>query len=331
MTSILGSTRKSSISTGLASTLLVAITVGVPAFTGPAHAACNTTPEGEVLIMSDNVFEAEKNDASKPDDMKNFVDRMKQMAPSNYAPDIVLVQEVRKAAVNNIRRFMENKFDCNFSIPVNASTKAWDWIHEYWKLGGQDTAVIVNNRSMATRSKGYFKHDYPRSAAANGESVKLKKTAWVKVLEKNLPNANGPRLTALAASVHFPRGSDFKNEDTNKRFKKKFSVSIARKFEKNQSDDRNGVIHVIGGDFNMARFNGSPSNPMPPYKALTSSPWNYVDGPIELATGGNPNPIDFLFSTGKPLEAAMDQNNSSNENSKGYYSNHDLRWSLLSE
>ena len=331
MTSHFGPARHWSISVLLTGALAAALILTIPAFTPEAQAACNTTSEGQVLVMSDNVYEAEKNDASKSGDMRNFVDRMKQMAPSRYAPDIVLVQEVRKRAVNNIKRFMENKFDCNFSIPVNASKKGWDWIRKYWKLGGQDAAVIVNTDSMLSRDKGFITHNYARSDAANGESVKVKKTAWVKVLEKNQPNENETPLTVLAASVHFPRGSEFKNEQTNKHLKKKFSEDVAQKLEKKQSDgsDQDEVIHVIGGDFNMARFNRSPNNPLPPYKVLTSRPWNYVDGPISLTTGGNPNPIDFLFSTGKPLKAKMDTRNNSNENSRGFYSNHDLRWSLL--
>ena len=281
--------------------------------------------------MSNNVYEAEKGDARKSGDMKNFVERMKQMSPSRYAPDIVLVQEVSKAAVGNIKRFMENKFDCKFAVPANAAEKPWDWIKKYWKLKGQDTAVIVNTNSMAVRSKGYISHSYKRRQAARNDTVKVKKTAWAQVIEKNVPGQDETPLHLLAASVHYPRGTDFRSEAINRRLKKKFSVKIARFFENKVSDgpDHDEVMHVIAGDFNMKRFDNSPNDPTPPYKVLTEGPWNYVDGPISLATGGNPNPIDFLFSTGRPLKADMDSNNNPNPGSNGFYSNHDLRWSLL--
>lgn len=297
-----------------------------------ARAGCNVTPEGRVLVMSNNVYEAERRDARKTGDMKNFVTRMKEMVPENYAPDIVLVQEVSRAAVSNIRRFMSNQFGCSYAVPANAARKPWDWIKKYWKLSGQDTAVIVNTDSMSIGPKGHISHSYKRSQAARNDTVKVKKTAWAQVTEKNQQNQNETPLTVLAASVHYPRGSDFRSESINRRLKKRFSVQIARFLENKKSDgtDHDAVIHVIAGDFNMKRFEGSPNNPLPPYKVLTESPWSYVDGPIALAPGGNPNPIDFLFSTGRPLRADMDRNNNPNPGSPGFYSNHDLRWSLVS-
>ena len=312
----------------LASALVSAFLFAAPGFAPEAQAACNMSPQGKVLVMSDNVYEVQKSDARDPSDMRRFVDRMKEMAPT--APDIVLIQEARKSAVRNIRDFMVKKFGCRFSVPVDASRSAWQWIHKYWKLGGQDTAVIVNENSMAVRSKGYVAHDYNRTYAAKGESVKVKKSAWVKTVERNV-GGNAAPLTVVAASVHYPRGSDFAGDATNKRLKKVFSEQLARRLKRKQPDgDRSDkVIHVIGGDMNNNRYEGKASNETPAYAALTHAPWSYNDGVIDLAASGSPNPIDFIFSTGNAARADVDKSSTHNENSPSFYSNHDLRWALL--
>ena len=312
----------------LALGMVSAVFTVAPGLTPSAQAACDISPQGKVLVMSDNVYEVEKSDARNPGDMRRFVDRMKEMAPS--APDIVLIQEARRSAVNHIRDFMAKKFGCSFSVPANASRSAWQWIHKYWKLGGQDTAVIVNNDSMAVRSKGYFAHDYAKTDAAKGESVKVKKSAWVKAVEKNIGGAAAP-LTVVAASVHYPRGSDFAGDATNKRLKKRFSEQLAGFLERRQPDGgrSDNVVHVIGGDMNNNRYEGLATNETPAYHALTHAPWNFNDGVIDLATGGSPNPIDFIFSTGNAARADVDKNNTHNEGASGFYSNHDLRWVIL--
>ena len=317
-----------SFTTILITGLVAGALVSAPGFTPDAQAACNVSPQGKVLVMSDNVYEAEKSDARTSGDMNRFVDRMKEMAPT--APDIVLIQEARRSAVNKIRDLMAKRFGCSFAVPVNASRSAWQWIQKYWKLGGQDTAVIVNTNSMAVRSKGFIAHDYPRSDAAKGDSVKVKKSAWVKAVEKNIGGSSRP-LTVMAASVHYPRGSDFVNDSTNLRLKKKFTEDIAARFEKNQSSGTrsDNVIHVIGGDMNNFRFEGKATNETPMYRAITHAPWNYNDGVIDLTPSGSPNPIDFIFSTGNAARADVDKNNTHNENAPNFYSNHDLRWAML--
>ncbi|MDQ4143937.1 MAG: endonuclease/exonuclease/phosphatase family protein [Actinomycetota bacterium] len=318
--------------------LLVAVlataAVILPAFTRPAHAACKRTPNGRVLVMSNNVYEVDKQDARKTGDMRRFVTRMKEMAPGDYAPDIVLIQEARRSAVGKIKKFMENKWGCtDFAVPVNASKTGWTWINKYSKLGGKDTAVIINRKTVRVNKKGYISHGYSQSESASGEPVKVKKTAWVDVTEKSTQRGgDAPLRHILAGSVHFPRGSDFRSQTINLRLKKEFAVAIAKKFDAVQSNDNapGQVIHVIGGDFNNYRYTiGDPTDLTPMYAALTQPPFKYIDGPIEFTTGGIPNPIDFLFSTGTPLRAGSDDNNTHNEGSPNFYSNHDLRWSLL--
>ena len=324
---------RKSLASFLVVALLSALAVVIPAFTHRAEAACNVTPEGQVLVMSNNVYETDKKDARNIRDMKNFVARMKKKAPGGYAPDIALIQEGRKKSMATIATQMTRRFGCQFRVSprATASKGAWTWVHKYWKLAGQDTAVIYNSSSMNLRSGGHIVHDYDRSHAAPRDSVKVKKSAWSKLTEKDRVNEAGSPLTVVAASVHFPRGSDFESEAKNQMLKREFSEQLAQELEREQPGGTllDDVIHVIAGDFNMSRYKGSITNPMPPYRVLTSRPYDYTDGPIDLARSGNPNPIDFLFATGKHLKAGFDGSNTHNESSKNFYSNHDLRWSLI--
>lgn len=315
----------------LAAVATVAAALVSPGLVRDAQAACNTTAVGRVLVMSNNVYEVDKRDARRTGDMRRFVGRMKDFGPN--IPDVVLVQEARKRAVVNIERFMERKFGCvNFTIAKNASKSGWQWIRKYTRLGGQDVAVIVNTSTMQVRRSGFISHGYSKSAAARGESVKVKKTAWVDMVERPRLSAGVPALRVVAASSHYPRSNDFKSTSTSMSLKKKFIQQTANKLEKvaPEGTRRDSTIHVIGGDLNNPRFVRDPSNPTPLYSTITKAPYGYVDGPISLYEGGNPNPIDFLFSTGKPLKAKMDKGNTHNEDSRKFYSNHDLRWSLLS-
>ena len=325
---------KKSLASLMVVALLSAIAIAIPAFVHKAEAACNMTPEGQVLVMSDNVYETDKKDARNIRDMKNFVSRMKLKAPGGYAPDIALIQEGRKRSMATIANLMTKKFGCQYKISPRAtsSKSGWTWVKKYWKLSGQDTAVIYNSSSMLLRGAGQITHDYDRSHAAPRDSVKAKKSAWSKVIEKNQPSALSTPLTIVAASVHFPRGSDFESQAKNEMLKRQFSEQLAQELERKQPGGTlvDDVIHVIAGDFNMGRYKGSVNNPMPPYRILTSRPYDYTDGPISLATSGNPNPIDFLFATGKHLKAGFDSNSTHNESSRKFYSNHDLRWSLIS-
>lgn len=314
----------------LSAFVLAGLTFALPAFTPEAKAACNASPEGKVLVVSDNVYETDGADARKPGDMKRFVDRMTEMVPS--APDVVLVQEVRKVAVNNIRSYLANRFGCSFSIPVNASKSAWRWKSNN-KIIGQDTAVILNTDTMRLRSKGFVTNSYKPSQAAKGEPVKVKKAAWTKIVEKDLVAGAGDGLiTMAAASGHYPRAQHFRSYDLAKRLTVRFSKRIANKLERVLPDDSrsDSKMHVLAGDFNMHRYENSVTNPTPMYKTLTSSPYSFKDGVIKLTPGiRNPNPIDFLFSSGNAARAEADRDNTHNESSPNFYSNHDLRWAML--
>jgi hypothetical protein len=313
--------------------LLAALAATIPAFTNPAQAACKMTPEGQVLAMSNNIYETQLADAKKFGDLKKFVRRMKEKAPGGYAPDFALLQEGRKVSMAKVARFMTRKFGCTYKVDkrATASKSGWTWLNKYWKLHGEDTAVVYNANSMLLRGAGLITHDYNREDAAPRESVKVKESAWLKLVEKDIPAQSKVPLTVVAASVHFPRGTDFDGDATNSEKKREFAEQLASSLERIQPLGPLGdpVIHVIAGDFNMPRYEGRDKSPTPTYRTLTSRAYPYSDGPIEHASGA-PNPIDFLFATGRHIKAGFDANNTHNEGSRKFYSNHDLRWSLMS-
>lgn len=312
--------------------LLASLAAAIPAFTRPAQAACKMTPEGKILAMSNNVYETQKADARRTGDLRKFVERMKLKAPNGYAPDIALVQEGRKRSMATIAKFMSAKFGCTYRIHrrATASKSGWTWLNKYWKLQGQDTAVIYNASSMTVRGAGQITHDYNREDAPASTSVKVKKSAWLKLVEKDRPAELGVPVTVIAASVHFPRADDFKTAAKNSSIKRGWAEQLATELERKQPLGVIGdpVIHIIAGDFNMSRYEGRNKTPTPTYRTLTSRAYPYSDGPIEHADGA-PNPIDFLMATGHHIRAGWDVNNTHNQKSKNFYSNHDLRWSLM--
>jgi hypothetical protein len=322
-----------------------------------AHAApipCtqdHLSPEGRVAIVSDNVYEAEAGDAKKPADMRRFVDRLLELMdpdPDNmnpgYAapliPDVVLVQEVRASAVASVKAALEDKTACDFIVAANAAKSPFHWADPKTRTKniGQDTAVLVNKKTMSVKDKGYITNSYKKRFAPRGEPVVVKKHAWARVHEKEIDDTSATNLLRVAAaSVHFPRGNDFKTAAIELTLKRKFAKKIADTLQAKFADpDRNGardddVVHVVAGDLNNKRYlNGDPSDATPMYDLMTHAPYNYRDGVINLTPGlTNPNPIDFLFSTGNFVEAKEDEGNIWGENDPNFYSNHDLRWGIV--
>lgn len=88
----------------------------------------NFTRDGAVMVVSDNIYESKVPDANDASDVNRFVARLleqtatyKPVAGYDIVPDIVLVQEVRKVAVVNVKNKLNQLTGCTYSIPANAS------------------------------------------------------------------------------------------------------------------------------------------------------------------------------------------------------------------
>ena len=336
--------------------LLLCVNLLSPQMIGQASAApvCaseNLTPEGQVMVVSDNIYEAKMPDAGNASDVNRFAKRVLQQT-SSYdpdglgqpdVPDVVLVQEVRKVAVTNLQKRLNALTGCSYKIVVNASRFAFKWANKKTRTKAivKDTAILMNDNTMNYVKGGYVDMSYKAKFAAPGDYVFAKQAAWAVMVEQDLESPSLPTtlLDVAAASVHYPRKSNLKNTATDEALKRSLSKRVADKLQAALPDpDRaapprgDDKMHVIAGDMNSFRVKPgtAPKEESLPYRFITSAPYDFTDGPIEMAFN-NMNPIDFLFSTGNFITAAVDKENETNhdENSPTFYSNHDLRWGVL--
>ncbi|MDQ4143938.1 MAG: hypothetical protein M3198_09390 [Actinomycetota bacterium] len=285
------------------------------------------TPEGRVLAFSNNAYETALEDALDSEDMDRMVGRTLQMT-FPYVPDIILLQEIRATAVERVVTMLNEQTPCDFAVVANAGRGAWSW-ETPSRLIGRDTAIVVNSDSMTWGVSGYLTHEYGPEQAAPGQPVKVKMTAWAEILERDDPSSADEPLHLLTASVHFPRTQNFVDEDVSSALKTDFARDIVDHFDSVLPDGspEDDTIHLIGGDFNNFRYEGRWRNQTSLYRLMTEE-YGYTDGFIEHSKG-KPNPIDYLFSTGESLGAAADVS-THEETDPFFYSNHDLRWSVIS-
>ena len=312
-----------------------------PSSAGPGPCA-NKTREGEVLVVSNNIFAVNPNTNIAPR-MSRFVTRMHDMLITEAqvgAPDVVLVQEVRKSSANKVRDLLTTTFGCTFAIPPNASAlkAGFKWQKKYTHLLIQDTAVIYNTQTMSSTGGGQITNSYALQHAAeknNKTSVNVRRAAWATLKEKNQPATSDTPVSLAVASVHLARTDNFKTKALSEMYKAKHAEKIAKTLRTKLPDtDQDGVhanatMHVIAGDFNQKkRSEVTIGSEAPAYTKLTKSPYNYTDGVLALHnTFGNP--IDYLFSTGNFLAAEDDATWTNDESSSTFYSQHATRWGLI--
>jgi hypothetical protein len=305
---------------GLVSLVSSLAVVGLNTAAPPAAAAVKNTPLGQVLIVSNNVYETTGRDIRSTRDMRNFVDKAVELP--HKIPDIVLLQEVSARSVAVIRTLISRRTGQHYVTVVNAGRRVWRPLSGNRMLGS-DTAIIMNSKTMKAGDKGSMRHPYRRSQAAGGIGVKVKKTVFAMVAERG-SEAEGA-LKVPVASVHFPRTGQFRSTRVSLNLKEKWVRQIADKLSHKWPGGENK--RTIGGDFNhfRCRYRFSLNcTQTPPYNMLTRKK-GYKDTVFRMQGGGNP--LDFIFSASNIVKSNWHrwQPNSG----KGYYSNHDLRFALI--
>ena len=294
-------------------------------------------------VVSDNIW-AVAPTADLATRVETFVDRMHEMftAAQVGAPDVVLVQEVRKSSAAKVRNELTSKFGCTYAIPPNANAlkAGFKWKKKFTHLLIQDTAVIVNTDSMSIAASGQVTNGYAYKHAAvkkGKRSVNIRRAAWAKVIEKGDPSVDVKKpLKVAVASVHLARTNNFKTVALSESYKAKHVGRIANALQTTLPDpDRDGeqsnpIVHVIGGDFNQNRYSQTTPTKVesPAYSKLTNSPYKYIDGVLTLDNPSG-NPIDYLFSTGNFMAASDDETHTGVETHPTFYSQHAIRWGLI--
>jgi hypothetical protein len=290
----------------------------------PGARAKRNTPRPRVLVVSVNLFETGNRDRRHLGDMLNFVDRT--LFKMDFAPDVLLLQEVVHRSVAAIRKRFTNKTGDRYVIVKDAGRHPWSRTSPH-RVVGMDTAIIINHKTMRRTGKGgYFKFGYKRSQAKRGSDVKVKKHAFVPLARRNT------QIEMPAVSLHYPKEREFRSNRTSRILKKKWSKAIANRLNNRFPANGDGKhMKVIAGDFNNFRCRsggtGLHCRETPAYHLLTHRPFNYKDAIV--AAGKHGNPIDFIFTTRAVCRAGWDKYQPRKAGSNGYYSNHDFRWALL--
>lgn len=257
---------------------------------GEESSTLSESPPGKALVVDANLQEAfRKPDVAYPQDMRNFARRLVSKVP--YAPDILLLQEVRKKSTHNVAQFMSE--ETNYTYEVAVEPPVHPWVPEGAK---NDTGIVYNTDTMHIEDDGGFM----RTTSGKGG----KDHAYALLKE----NRGGLRVPAL--SVHWPHGSD-----VIQRAKKTASFLLDE-----YPSPSNWHVPVVAGDFNVKRCHGGDSwkweardcEPNEWYSLFTQK-YDYSD--VVLTANPQEIPraqelgrarIDFIFAQGKVFDGASD-------------------------
>jgi hypothetical protein len=291
--------------------------------------APSNTPDRQVLIVTANLEEAfsrHTGDAKDPFEIGNFAERVVAMTP--YLPDVLLLQEVNHDTTQLLARKLTHESGQRYTVgvlPRRATTVEYPKQNP-WKEVFTETAIVINSETMGRVGRGrFYTAGYPRSAAAQGEVVSVKRHAYMLGKEKS----SDIRLPLV--SLHYAMVKGFKTEALSNKYRGKWSHALENLMAKKFDADNPERLSEIGGDFNASRcFKGEfQSCKVASWeRVLTSAPHVYKDSlrSIDAAPAG----VDVIFTNGRVLSGGWDEHGDFPEsNRQKYYSDHRFRWVVL--
>ena len=317
---------KTLITGGVAGAMLAASLLAVGT---PAAAAPQNTPDGEILVVTQNLEEAFSmggNDLANHFEIDNFAQRVKQIVP--LVPDVVLLQEVNHETSQLVANRLSARLNQRFVVAVrpiqNTSVEfASKQVHT-------ETAILINSKTMAVEKRGGFiSTSYPNSAAVG--RVQEKKHAHMLAREK------GSDVLVPLMSVHYTNPGNLKTAALSNSYRGKWSRKLKNKMANKYSTDKRKRASIIAGDFNQGRcYKGSPPNCVRSkknwaayHKVMVATPHAYRDM-LEVA-GFWPTGVDLIYGTTDAVRAGRDDAGAFPEsNRQKYYSDHIMRWAIVS-
>lgn len=254
-------------------------------------------------------------------EVDNFARRVRDVVPQ--IPDVVLLQEVNHETSALAARKLSKRLGQRFVVAVrpvkNTTVEYRD------KQVHTETAIVLNSKTMAIGDRGGFiQSSYPKSAAAGGERVQVRRHAFMLARER------GTGIKVPLVSPHYATVRSFKTAKLSNEYRGRWSRQIEKKLATRYRADSTSRAAVVGGDFNASRcFSGSYETCKEAawWKVFTSAPHKYVDTLREL---GLPAGVDVLFSTGRPVTGNWDKNGDFRESDrKRFYSDHRFRWVVV--
>jgi hypothetical protein len=264
-------------------------------------------------------------------EVRRFTERLVAQVP--YVPDVILLQEVRRKSAAFVAERLTALTGSSFVLAKDPGPDPW------YEQGGSvvksETGIVINADTMRkTGSGGFLRQTHDREDGAGGHSHTVKKTAYVPVAER------GEGLELALASAHFHLDSLLRSKEIAHRYKKRWSVQIARLLKSKYPSHSQSDVHVWGGDLNSARCVDPTKSYCvlsPFWKAMTRDPFNYVDSVYKVAVrDGNVEEkraghTDYIFSKGRPITAGSDLSYKTElkRNPDIFYSDHRFYWAVI--
>ena len=304
-------------------TILFAVTGSIAGAPAGAQGAADVSPPGELLVVTTNVQEAwQRADMRSQSELNNYIDRLIAQAP--YVPDVVLLQEVRRKSAAYIRDRLTRETGDTYGWGVRPPRRPWS--QDPQKRTETDSGILINTETVTKKDGGgYIPLSYERRHALDRiERVEITRHARVAVEER----AGGAVLAA--ASVHMQYGH------LKDRYVDRYQTLWTDKLARVMANRYPNAVRTIGGDFNMDRC-AERSGARSCRKAifwnnLTSDPWSYDDVLFEVFLAGKEGVglggVDFIFSTGAPIDAGSDTSYNKNDPSQ-FYSDHRFFWGVV--
>lgn len=289
-----------------------------PALAAPSPGTARSlaeSPAGQVLVVYDNVKEAFEADRADPADMNNFVGRLVAQVP--YAPDALILSEIRVESADTVVRLMEEATGDNYEVaglPAEAV---------YQDDGSvRDSAVVVNADTMRAPHDGgeVIRSEFDPGLLAPGAAPRVKEHTYVLATERR----GGLRVPMVG--LHYALNSSFVDEAAAYRQKAVWNTQIAEVVEDEHRSRSRRQVPVIAGDFNARRCftSGVPGVRDPVDCPVLSTAWTsmtrtlgYTDAVWDQHGASDEQifphfyrnsgiRIDFIFTKGEVVAAGSD-------------------------
>lgn len=297
--------------------LLTALTMSLGLYAVPAHAAVSS-PASRVLVVTANLREAYGNhDASNHRDMRVFLKRLTARVP--YAPDVLLLQEVRHSSARWVARHLGDRTGHPYRIKVDPGKRPTHTSGSFTRF--KDTAILFNKDTMSGRGDGrYFSTRPTWSEVPNHSRPRIMQHAMTAGTER----ATGMKLSF--ASLHLSPPGTLKSS-AQRSVRDRWVNGIADSMSDHYSNTRRSV----GGDFNSSRckYGGGQGCPLSPFWASMTRDRNYRDGLRQVMVQGG---VDFVFTKAGVYRAGLDEGynpKAAQGDPSRFYSDHRFRWVVL--
>lgn len=272
---------------------LAATAMTVLAGPGAASAALAESPPGQVLVVDANLQEAfQLPDVEDRTDMRNFVRAIRERVPYDFAPDVVLLQEIRRVSAQNVAALLGEAYGHRYAVALDPGETPW-------RQDGarRDTTVVYDATTMRLEDDGGFVRTTNREG-------RQKDNAYALLKERR----GGLRVPVI--SLHWAHRGD--------------SVAHARQMvqllDAEYPSPSSRQVEVIAGDFNVKRCVGGASwkseelacREQDWYRVLTAE-HGFTDAVLSARPHEIPQArrddvarIDFLFARGSVLDAGSD-------------------------